>query len=351
MINNIAIANFQSHRETILDLSPGVNVIVGPSDSGKTAIIRALRWLAWNRPTGEAFRSRWGGDTLVRVQDNNGYAIERLKNSKGMNIYRFQDEVFEGFGTDVPDKITEILNIDEVNLQFQLDAHFLISLSPGEVARYFNQVAHLEKIDSGLKNINSWIRQLDNKRGFLVEQQGEFEEELKSFEYLDQAEADLEVLEEMDQKRSQLQTAANNLANLIAQARIIDNDAEVWKELVGLEPEVDAILEQRKAVELLRTEEVELRHAANELVRLTTEQEEAEGLIELEPEVATILAQIGSTEILRQKAKDLLFSISEYEKIEDGIDRLKDKIEQGERLFYDYLGETCPLCGTNLSNQ
>ncbi|MFR9297315.1 MAG: AAA family ATPase, partial [Aedoeadaptatus pacaensis] len=43
-IEKIILVNFQSHVYSELSLSRGVNVIVGPSDSGKTAIMRALRW-------------------------------------------------------------------------------------------------------------------------------------------------------------------------------------------------------------------------------------------------------------------------------------------------------------------
>ena len=61
MIQSLQINNFQSHKYSVMELHKGVNVIIGPSDSGKTTILRALRWLVWNRPSGDAFRSDWGG--------------------------------------------------------------------------------------------------------------------------------------------------------------------------------------------------------------------------------------------------------------------------------------------------
>ena len=39
MIKSIQLKNFQSHRDTTLRLSPGVNVIVGDPQNGKTAIL------------------------------------------------------------------------------------------------------------------------------------------------------------------------------------------------------------------------------------------------------------------------------------------------------------------------
>jgi exonuclease SbcC len=54
-IKKLSLRNFQSHRETDLEFSPGLNIIVGPSDQGKSAIIRALRWLFYNEPRGTGF--------------------------------------------------------------------------------------------------------------------------------------------------------------------------------------------------------------------------------------------------------------------------------------------------------
>jgi len=55
VVEKITIKNFQSHEETELQFSSGVNVIVGSSDSGKSAILRALKWVVQNKPSGTAF--------------------------------------------------------------------------------------------------------------------------------------------------------------------------------------------------------------------------------------------------------------------------------------------------------
>lgn len=52
-IQEVTIEGYQSHTNSTFRLSPGLTVITGPSDAGKTAIIRALRWFAFNEPTGK----------------------------------------------------------------------------------------------------------------------------------------------------------------------------------------------------------------------------------------------------------------------------------------------------------
>lgn len=51
----LLIENFQSHEQTEVFFTEGLNVFVGPSDSGKSAILRALRWVLYNEPKGTDF--------------------------------------------------------------------------------------------------------------------------------------------------------------------------------------------------------------------------------------------------------------------------------------------------------
>jgi DNA repair protein SbcC/Rad50 len=152
MIKQLNIQNFQSHKDTSLAFDSGVNVITGKSDSGKTAIIRALRKLIWNRPGGESFCSHWGGDTEIRLYADPDYVSRTVGKD---NRYQLNETKFSAFGQSVPEEIIKALNINEVNLQMQFDQPFLITETPGAVAQHFNQVAHLEKIDQSIKQIRS----------------------------------------------------------------------------------------------------------------------------------------------------------------------------------------------------
>jgi len=194
MIKSLSLQNFQSHKKTNLEFSDGVNVIIGASDSGKTSIIRALRWLIWNRPGGDAFRSTWGGKTEVTL-DLNGIVVSRIKDKD--NIYYGDGLEFTAFGTEVPFEIKHLLNLNETNLQSQMDSPFLISSTPGEVASHFNRIAHLDQIDSGLKTVQGWIRGIEQDIRSGNSQVEQSREELKKFEHLEKFEIDIEVLENM----------------------------------------------------------------------------------------------------------------------------------------------------------
>ena len=121
MINKLSIANYQSHKHSILNFHSGVNVIVGTSDSGKSGVVRALRFATSNTPRGDAFRSHWGGETAVEIECSDCSVLRTKTNSE--NVYLLNDKTdFRAFGTEVPEEISKALNIDEaVNLQKQID--------------------------------------------------------------------------------------------------------------------------------------------------------------------------------------------------------------------------------------
>ena len=64
-IRHLIIENFQSHAHTEIELAPSLTVLVGESDTGKSAVIRALRWLLLNEPRGREFIR--AGTTECRV--------------------------------------------------------------------------------------------------------------------------------------------------------------------------------------------------------------------------------------------------------------------------------------------
>jgi DNA repair exonuclease SbcCD ATPase subunit len=159
MIKSLHIENFQSHEDSRLEFDPGTNVILGASDSGKSAIIRALKWVIWNRPQGESYRSHWGGGTRVIIKTEQG-VVERVRGDN-VNSYLLNGDLeLKALRAEVPEEVVRLLNLNETNLQMQFGRPFLLDSSPGEVAAHFNSVAHLSQIDSGLRNVQGWMRQL-----------------------------------------------------------------------------------------------------------------------------------------------------------------------------------------------
>ena len=154
-MHRLIIKNFQSHKETVLELSPTVNSFEGVSDSGKSAILRAMLWCLTNKPDGTAFASNWAKDKKGKLKERVSVSID--------NITRFRDGAVNGYikyisGKDpqeyealkgtVPPDIENAVNIGAVNIQRQMDPPFLLASTPGDAARYVNELVGLEEIDS-----------------------------------------------------------------------------------------------------------------------------------------------------------------------------------------------------------
>jgi exonuclease SbcC len=301
MITSLKLQNFQSHENSKLDFVDGLNVIVGRSDSGKSALIRALRWNRWNKPSGSSMRSSWGGPTITEVDTKEG-AIIRIKDKKDQYVLRRRgegDTLFEAFGTSVPEEIASFLNVDEVNLQLQLDSHFLLSKNPGQVAEHYNQVANIDQINRGRENINKAIRTLSTTIKYKEEDIKSTKEEIKEFDYLDLFEADVEVLEEMEKNVSILQIKYEQLQNLVSKLVNLKKQILQISKDIRMEPEVDDLIQVCMDKEKLEREEMLLNRAVTAIVSTNvrlkrTEAKQTQLLAEFEENFPNVCPLCGS---------------------------------------------------------
>ena len=99
-IMRLNLSNFQAHESLDLLLDPGVTTIVGPSDVGKSAIMRALKWVACNNPAGTEF-IRWGSKRAVVSIETDDGSVVRTR-SASVNKYELNGREFVAFGKAVP---------------------------------------------------------------------------------------------------------------------------------------------------------------------------------------------------------------------------------------------------------
>ena len=350
MIKSLKISNFQSHANSELIFTPGVNVIVGASDSGKTAIIRALRWLIWNRPNGEAFRSTWGGDTRVEIQvDDN--IIVRGKTKDIPNLYSVNTKVLQAFKTDVPEQVQKYLNVDETNLQQQLDAPFLISSSPGEVASYFNRIAHLDQIDTGLKSIQADIRRVTGEIQSDKDRVEELKENARAYAYLEWAEIELEVLEKDQELLQKKMNAWTKLKDLTKSIGEVEEEIEQASALLPFEKEVDQILSLHKSRKEKEEEHTALHQICETLSGIDSDLRSLNNVIQFEKEVDKVLTEINRVANLEEKVRSFKVLIRDIKQIDTDLDELERNIEELEQQFHDEMPDQCPLCGTNLNSK
>lgn len=185
MITKLQLKNFQCHKSLTLDLSQRVTTIVGSSDVGKSAIIRALQWVCFNRPSGDQFRKHGEKDVGVRLTVD-GKSITRYR-SRSSNSYRINKRMLKAFGATVPESITTHLQIGAFNFQAQHDSPFWLSLSPGEVGRRLNSIVNLEVIDQVLKKNSRRLKHLNMTVEVRKQQAQEQKEQIDGLAWVEDA--------------------------------------------------------------------------------------------------------------------------------------------------------------------
>lgn len=86
-IKKVELNNFQSHDYTEMKFDRGLNVILGNSDVGKTAILRAIKWALYNEPKGDYFIRQGERDVSVKVVFSNGVVVQRKKTPSKNSYY------------------------------------------------------------------------------------------------------------------------------------------------------------------------------------------------------------------------------------------------------------------------
>lgn len=220
MIQKLRLNNIQSHEEGVLDFHDKINVIVGPSDNGKSAIMRGIIWLLTNRPSGNGIVSNWIkddkdkiiGDSFVEMTIN-GNVITRKK-TKDENSYYIGDKVLPTVGMDVPSEVKNLIKINEVNIQKQHDSHFLLNSSGAEVARFFNSIINLEQIDLALSAIDKKKKSNNKDLKDTKQQIDQFVSDLQQYYFLDKLKENIKELETKEKEISLVKVKMNELKEL-----------------------------------------------------------------------------------------------------------------------------------------
>ncbi|SMC21889.1 exonuclease SbcC [Desulfacinum hydrothermale DSM 13146] len=367
MIRRIVIENFMAHERTELELHRGVNVITGPNNTGKSAVVEALRCVAENPPSREVIR-HGASCAVVRLELDDGRYVqwERKANSA---IYKIGaadggEETYAKFGRTVPKDVQAMLRIQSLETEAgAIDIHignqktpiFLLDQSGSQAAAFFaasteaeyllqmqqelktrtgvaqRQVKRLEADLARTEKELERFRDLPRLNGLLEEAQDLYGEIQRLERAIPALESFLRTLEECVTQRKLFLKRHDELGMLQAPPDL--NKVEPLRLLVqAVEKRVQLKTRLHKGRDVLRDlpappplkDTAALRHMVASLFR-------TRGLIGIHREQAKVLEGIGEPPVLR-KTPGLESTCRRMRALERDLHRFRERRAALDRL-------------------
>ena len=348
MLKKVAIKNFQIHKDTVLEFTEGMNVIAGSSDNGKSSIIRAIRWVLMNRPTGFAFHTHDAkDDTAVCLVFGDNETVTRFKGEKNTGGYQYKTDTFAALRTDVPPEIGQVLNMEQINIQSQHDPYFLLQDSPGEVAKKLNVVAGLGIIGDTIKNANAVVRQRKDAVGALIQQETEYKTDFDKLHWVYEEnetatllEADYKSLQRVDISIDALENLLRDYGRYTSIIACIKPKIEGWKkELAGIQEEFDEY--QRVLMDIGNLKDIYYQKGVTEH-KLNV----ANKLVKMKPSLDMVNTMVEELLDVQKKTSALESTITEYSRCKASIINNKAFMVEYRKKLDDFkrLHPVCPTC-------
>lgn len=324
-LKQLKLKNFMSYKEAEIEFKPGINVITGLFDSGKSNIFRAIELLRKNRPTGRRFKHNRDdsltAEVCAKFADNTSVTFRKNKKSTYKAIVGEERKSFES-GVDVPDFIKEAIRIDDINLHEQHGSPFLLWMTGGEIAKMLNRISNMEDYGDWLLKLSS----LELGYSGMVKKSREaiesLKEEAKKYEGFFDSEKHIVDAEKMEKRIEKL---SDELEVLLKGLDVLEESEQDRKnsqlmgriqEIIQTLEENEALLEEREGIRAWMEfgyEALNLAEMAEKAQALLQEAEEGEAeIIKLQAEADTINLLKTAVKAEELAYKELSKAIDQY---------------------------------------
>jgi hypothetical protein len=171
-IVKVVLKGFKSHWNSTFTYSPGLTVVTGPTDSGKSAgVMQPIKWVNFGEPSGEAFIFtirdpktkevvRQAEAIEVEVHREDGLVVSKSRR-KGKTAYYINGKLISE-KAEVPEEVKEALGLSKseygdfetsLNFAYQLEAPFILSETASVGAKVLGKLAGTEIVDKAIAAI------------------------------------------------------------------------------------------------------------------------------------------------------------------------------------------------------
>lgn len=333
MLYKINLYNFQSHQQTELELDPGINAIVGPSDNGKSAVIRGLLWARYNQPLGDAFVSHWARNEKGKQEAPS--SVQVLRGDKA-TIVRTKSPTFNGYSSTewndleaigrgpVPEEVDKFFNMGEVNIQKQMDSPFLLADSPNDVARFWNGLVNLTVIDKYMSAADSKKRALAAEIRAVEAEVKADEEELAKLDWIDSAEKLYSKLERLSSRISTRKAERDSLTSSVDRYKATKVRVDSLANIGAVEKLLKKVSNVGEKKRKLSKELSELGNGISQYQAASRRFRQFRGLPQLEEQLKALKIAMENHDSVENRRIQLNQSIVSYKKARAAINSLRD---------------------------
>ena len=357
MIDEAEFINVQSHEYSLLNFSSALNIIYGRTHSGKSSLIRGLKWALENKPRGDEYRrddTANDKNTSVSLSFKEGSYVSREKNpNTGLNQYvsSASDEPFKALRSDIPDEIKSITKIKPENIQSQGDRYFLLGKTSGQVATELNKVVGLKIIDDKLSKIKSIASGYSTRVKVLDSQIESVSEKIKAdkFALADDIKVQKHYFESKVHDYNKKEIIIKDISNTIDLIESEERDSVYYAKIIKVCSDAQAI---KKKVASLKSKYSDLAEITVLASKIKYEQKRLEGA----NDVITLCGQLNPIRTKISKAKSKYSEISNITMLRVEIEAHEQIIEQAEdtiaecreiRSELEKLVDYCTKCGSH----
>lgn len=208
MLKTLRVQNYESHKDSLLNFHPGINTVIGDSDKGKSGIFRSIMAVTSNKMMELSHISKWikgkdgsgkilsGEECRIELGMDNG-TVTRIRSDK-QNSYLVTglDDSLDAVKKDVPEQVAKLVNMDDVNYQWQFDPPYFLGISAGQVAKELNKIVKIDVIDKYISVSKKKVRETETK---IANEQAEIDKQdigIEKLIWVESAKPHVEVLKE-----------------------------------------------------------------------------------------------------------------------------------------------------------
>lgn len=395
----VQVKDYQIIKHAEAEFVPGLNVIVGPSNNGKTSFIKAMKALMYTEPGSTPIRH--GTQAYIVGIQHEGHTVILQKGLKD-SAYLVDGEKFTKYGTTTPEAVSNALRIKElelngkkekINFWDQMNYPFLLDKSSTELFRFIVDSGEDDQVSAALKDmvsdrqgINKEINQI---QGAIVVLDEQISNKIREIEALQpKVETSKKIIElqprianirQLEASLKKIKELQQNRETLTKQVEKAQSDFTLWNKfslsLVDLFEKYSVYSRTLTKISVLKenVEKLTTKNASH--VSLLNKLENVSGvnlmpLVEVRNKLLGLTSKVQSLEnskgieitVDTKKVEEELLTLTNMKSSHTHIcrqSRFKEEKEEGIQMYTELIDKlekvqscvpVCPYCGQTLHN-